>query len=250
MNGNSLKTMLIGVKKSFIKNSPTILLIMGASSMVASTVYAVKATPKALSIIDEKKLTTRADIIRATWKQYLPAIISGTAGILCLVGSNSIHAKRNATLATVYKISETALTEYKDKVVELVGNKKAKEIDEKIYQDKIDKTPANNVIIANGNGDVLCFDSMSGQYFKADVDYLGKCINSLNESMLLYNYVSLNDLYEQLGLELSAIGDQIGWNIANGLVELNLGAQLSKDGVPCVVLQYNMPPESGFDNYN
>jgi len=49
----------------------------------------------------------------------------GAATIMCVVGSNSINARRVAALASLYSITETALDEYKAKVVETIGETKS-----------------------------------------------------------------------------------------------------------------------------
>lgn len=54
-----------------------------------------------------------------------------------------MHAKRTAALATAYKLSETALTEYKEKVVETIGEKKEQLVRDKIDKDHIDKDPVS-----------------------------------------------------------------------------------------------------------
>ena len=124
------------VKRGLGKRSPEILLGIGIASGITATVLAVKATPKALELLTEKRYEKYGDtlkeddsyddmpelklveVVKATWKCYIPAAISGAASIACLLGSHSVHAKRNAALATAYKLSETALNEYREKVVE------------------------------------------------------------------------------------------------------------------------------------
>ena len=60
-------------------------------------------------------------------------------------------------------------------------------------------------------------------------------------------YVSLNDFYYELGLENIELGEELGWNVNNGLVELNFSSQLSSDETPCLVMNYNIAPR--YDYY-
>ena len=154
-----------GVQKTVSKHSPEILTGLGIGGMVTTTVLAVKATPKALKLIEEKKREehvddlTVIDTVKATWKCYIPATITGVTSIVCLVGASSVSARRNAALATAYKISETALTEYREKVVETIGEKKEKSVREKIDKDRIDKNPVSkNEVIITKSGETLCYD--------------------------------------------------------------------------------------------
>lgn len=92
------------------------------------------------------------DIVRVTWKCYIPAAISGTASVAFLLGSNSVHARRNAAIATAYKLSETALTDYKKEVIETIGEEKAKLIQDKVAQKHVDEHPvSNNQVIITGS---------------------------------------------------------------------------------------------------
>ena len=67
------------------KHSPEILTGIGVTGMITTTVLAVKSTPKALILIEEKKkelgtdkLTT-IEVVKAAWKPYIPALELGIA---------------------------------------------------------------------------------------------------------------------------------------------------------------------------
>ena len=156
-------------KKAASKHSPEILTGLGIAGMITTTVLAVKATPKALELIEEKKREERKDeltpveVVQTTWKCYVPAVTTGIVSAACLIGSNSVSARRSAALATAYKISETALSEYKDKVIEEIGEKKEKTVREKVEVKKVEQHPVTtNEIHVTGNGHTLCFDGWSG----------------------------------------------------------------------------------------
>lgn len=249
---------LVTATKRFISNhTPEILTGLGTAGMVFTAVLAVKATPKALKLIDEKKKElhkeklTAGEVIKTTWKCYVPAATTCLASAACILGSNSVHTRRNAALAAAYKISETAATEYRDKVIEKVGEKKEREIHEALMQDKLDKNPvsSNEVIITN-NGDTLCYDAASGRYFKSNRDEIVRCINEVNRKLNRDGYISLNELYGELGLFSNQIGDVVGWRADWGLIEPKFSTQLADDGkTPCLVLAFWNPPQHGYDKY-
>lgn len=261
MNTSNLTKSFKSLQTAVMKHSPEILTGMGIAGMLTTTVLAVKATPKALRLIkNEEKLReesnsdvqqslpmTKVDIVKTTWKCYIPAAVTGTVSIACLVGASSVNSKRNAALATAYTLSETALREYKDKVVETIGERKEQVVRDNIAKDKIEKNPvSNNEVIITGKGETLCYDVISGRYFKSDIDKLNKSVNDLNRRMMDEMYISVNDFYCEVGLNPVAVGEELGWNIDRGFLELDFSSQLADDGTPCLVIGYSLAPRYDF----
>lgn len=264
-----VKSLQLGVKK----HSPEILTGIGIAGMVTTTVMAVKATPKALILIEEEKRrqnhklleeatangwekvehieTLRpVEAIKVTWKCYIPAAVTGMMAILCLVGASSVSARRNAALATAYTLSETAMKDYRQKVIETVGEKKERVVKEAVAKEKVEQNPVtNNEIIITEKGDTLCYDVISGRYFKSDIDKINKALNETNRRLLRDSYVSLNDFYYEIGLDGTKIGYDLGWNISQSMIELVFSSQLATDGTPCVVLDYDKMPQYNFDRW-
>ena len=131
MNKPNLSKIAKGIRMSISKHSPEILTGIGIAGMVTTTVMAVRATPKALILIEERKeeidvdKLTPIELIKATWTCYIPAAITGGLSIICLIGASSVNTRRNAALATAYTLSESALKEYQGKVIETIGEKKS-----------------------------------------------------------------------------------------------------------------------------
>lgn len=233
-----------------IKHSPEILTGIGIAGMITSTVLAVKATPKALKICEVLKEDieepTKMEYFKATWKCYIPATLTGVTSIACLIGANSVNMKRNAALATAYKLSETALIDYKQKVVETIGERKEKNIREKVAEEQLIKNPVTkSEVIITEKGNTLCYDTISGRYFKSDIDRIKKAENELNRRLMREMYISLNEFYDDLGLSHTSMGDELGWNLDNGLIDLDFSSHIADDGTPCIVINYSIAP-----NYN
>ena len=235
------------------KRSPEILTGLGIAGMISTTVLAVQATPKALDLIaraEDKKFDnghgdklTVSEKMKVAWKPYIPAAITGIASISCIIGASSVHAKRNAAIAAAYNLSQTALTEYKEKVVETIGEKKEQAIKDKIAKDKIKKDPVSkSEVIVTGKGNTLCYDAFNSRYFYSDIDQIKRAINELNRIMLSQMYVSLNDFYDELNLKHSGNGDELGWKLDDGFIEVDFSSQLSDDGRPCLVIEYMVAP--------
>ena len=81
----------------------------------------------------------------------------------------------------------------------------------------------SNIITDKGN--TLCFDSLSGRYFKSDIDKIKRAVNNLNRELTYDMYVSLNDFYDELDLDHTKIGDELGWNLDDGLIDVYFGSQ-------------------------
>ena len=248
----------IKTTKGFLgKHSPEILTGIGITGMITSTVLAVKATPKALILIEEKREAEGMaydeklpvlEIVKTAWKPYIPATALSMVSISCLVGASTVNYKRNAALATAYTISERTLLRYRDKVIDTIGAKKEKDIREKISQDEVNEKPVPNTqVIVTSKGNVLCMDSLSGQYFRSDIDNIKKVVNELNRQITCRDYISLNEFYYELGLEPIKNGSYMGWNVYTGLIDISYDACIAKNDEPCIVINHMVAPKYDFD---
>lgn len=249
------------IKSAFHKNYPFILTGLGIFGGIATVVLAVKATPKALRLLDdemgkreeaceeheEPEPLTVAETIKIAWKCYIPTAISGGLSILCVIAANAAHAKRNAALTAAYALSQSALIEYQDKVREVIGEKKEREIKDAVAKSKMEKHPvAANEIHDTGTGRTLCYDCISGRYFHSDIDKIKKAENRLNARLIDEMYISLNDFYYELGLKPVKIGNELGWSVDSGLMELDYSSILTDDDEPCLVIDYRIAPRYEF----
>lgn len=249
---------IINTTKGFVKkHSPEILTGIGVTGMITSTVLAVKATPKAINLINDKKFELNyelseklpvKEVIKAAWKPYIPAVVTGVMSATCIIGASAVNTKRNAALATAYAISEKTLLTYRDKVIETIGEKKEKEIRNKISQDKVNKEPASKTqVFITPKGNTLCMDDITGRYFRSDIEAIKKAVNELNKRMMVQNYVSLNELYSAIGLEPISTGNRIGWNIDKGFIDVDFNTCLADNDEPCIVVEYSESPYYEFD---
>ena len=261
-----VKAIFTDLSKGARKHSPEILTGIGIAGMLSTTVLAVRATPKALMLIEERKRQlkfeavqkdrrvdpeiTKIEMVKTAWKPYIPAAVTGVVSIACLVGASSVNARRNAALAAAYALSETTLAEYKDKVVETIGEKKAQEVKDAIAKDKVENDPVSRKeIVITDKGETLFYESLSGRYFKSDYESIRSAVNTLNEQLLLDEYISLNEFYEAVGLDdIQPLGDQLRWRVNpdssdKGLIQIEFSSQLTDDMTPCAVIGFSNPPK-------
>ena len=257
MNKSGLKRTIKSVERVFTKYSPGILTGIGIAGMIGATFMAVKATPKALYLIETKKEEAEVEelapveTIKTCWKCYIPATLATVLSVICLIGASTVSAKRNAALATAYSISEAALREYQEKVVEVVGEKKEKAVRDAVAKDQIERDPVtkSEVVIIDSNSNTLCYEPLSGRYFKSTIDKIKKAEIELDRQMIQEMYVSLNDFYWEIGLDGTDLGDKMGWNLSKGYMDLSFSSQLADDGTPCAVIVYGIPPVYDYQHY-
>lgn len=235
------------------KHTPEILTSIGLAGMIAGGIMAVKVTPKAMILMETKKeeldveVLSNTEKIKTSWTCYIPSIVICSASIACILGATSVTARRGAALATAYTLSESALKGYQEKVVETLGDTKDREIKDAIAKDIVSDNPiSSREVFVTQKGDILCYDVISGRYFKSDMVNIEKCVNELNKQMLEHMYISLNDFYYEIGLSNISIGEDIGWNIKDGLIDLSFSSQLTENGTPCIVLDYHAKPNYDF----
>ena len=256
MGKSNMSNIIKKTRNSISKHSPGILTGLGIAGMITSTILAVKATPKAMRLLEEKKEVleceklSKKEVFKTTWKCYVPSVLTAGASVGCLIGANSVNVRRNAALATAYSISETAFREYRSKVLDTVGAKKEKLIRDKVAEERINNDPVGRKeIFITDKGNTLCYDTISGRYFRSDIDKIKKAENELNKQMLDEMYISLNEFYEALGLGRTKQGDLLGWNIDGGLIELDFSSQIAEDGTPCLVIDYWVAPKYDYNKF-
>ena len=255
MSKSKMAQLMRVAKTSITKHSPEILTGIGIAGMITTTVLAVKATPKAIRLIEKAKEEkgedlTKAETVKTCWKAYISAAATCIASTACLIGASSVSIRRNAMLATAYKLSETAFSEYKEKVVETIGDEKEKVIREKVSEERIKKNPiTKNEIIMTDYGDTQFYETLSGRYFKSDIEQIKKVVNYLNKDMLqdMFGTISLNEFYDELELERIDLGDELGWRVDKGLIEIDFTSKIADNGKPCIVIDYINAPYYGFD---
>ena len=242
------------IKPFVSKHEPEILMSMGIGGMIFSLAWGIKASFKAACAIDKYKETygkdklTAKETIKLTWKLYLPTVLSVAASVPCVIMSNKVSNKRYAAIATAYTISEAALQEYKDKTKEIIGEKKTKQIEESISDDRVTKTySGGNQVILTGNGDSLFYEPLSGRYFKSNWNDILKAANELNSEAItnMSGQTTLNDWFQKIGLETTEIGETLGWNLMNNssnLIDISISSHITKDNVPCGAIYYNRQP--------
>lgn len=248
----------IGFKKAvrgISRRSPMILAGVGVVGFIGATVTAAKLTPKVNLVIQEKEedkgssLTKKEEILTKA-KVYLPTILLIVASTLCIGGSTFISHKRNLALSAALLSSQEALKEYKESVVETVGDEVAEEIDTKTVKKKMERSygpltihSKQDFVIDTGLGSDIIYDPLSSTYFTGCRNVIDNAVNHINADLMDSNWIGLNEFYDQIGLKDLGLGDNFGWLYEYcGILKVTLDTTEASWGEPIFVLKYSDDP--------
>lgn len=245
------------------KHSPTILTIVGATGVIATAVTAVRATPKALILIDraeqEKKIETGElvgltpiEVAQAAWKPYIPSVLIGAATITCIFGANVLNRRQQAAITSAYILLERTYKSYKDKVIELYGKETDQKVRAEVAKDEYqEQKPSENDA---DDGKLLFYEEHYGHYFRRSMEEVIDAEYRINRDLAQKGEASLSDFYEYLGLDESEIGNALGWtqeiicdysqpawiDFEHELVQMD-------DGMECYIINILFKPIRGYD---
>jgi hypothetical protein len=226
-------------------NAPTILTSLGVTGTVATAALSARGAFRAGEIIraeNENRELTPKEKVKLTWKEFIPAAGVGALTVTCIIGLNRVGMRRAAALAAAYSLSEKAFEEYKSKVVERIGEQKEQRLRDDLAQDQVTRNPLSaNEVIMTGNGDVLCYDAITGRYFMSQVESIRRAENDINHQILTQNFASLYNFYELIGLPGTPFSHEMGWDV-DKLMEVKFSAVISEDGRPCISINYKVDP--------
>lgn len=160
-------------------------------------------------------------------KLYGPSVALGAFSVGCMVASNRILRKRNIALAAAYTAVEASFKDYRDRVVERFGkeldrelkyNIKSKEVEETVVDENGNETTVNKTIqVADPNAysiySVVFCEGNLGWTKDAALNkvFLIQQQNQLNDRLKARGYLTLNDVYEALGIRTTSYGQVAGW---------------------------------------
>lgn len=238
------------------KHSPEILAVVGAVSTVTGAVMACKATTKVGAILEDSK--EQIDIIHQGMedgnvrdvdyteedgkkdlaivyaqtglkvaKLYAPAVIIGTAGIACMLGSTNILRKRNIALAAAYTTIDKSFKEYRGRVIERFGeeldrelkyNIKAMKIEEKVVDENGKEKKVKKTVQAIDPTKYSAYarffdDGCLGWDKDAELNLftLHQVQEHANDLLKTRGHLFLNEVYDMLGIKRTKAGNVVGW---------------------------------------
>lgn len=242
---------------NFLKrNASTILTCIGGVGVVATSVMAVKATPKALKSIEaaEKQKgekLTKLEVVKTAGPAYIPATVIGISTIACIFGANVLNKRQQAALMSAYAVLNSSYNDYRNKVKELHGKDGEFEVVSAIAKDKYEEED----ITDEDDGKQLFYDNYYGRYFRATNETVLRAEYTINKILIEDAYASVNEFYDELGIDTVPGGDAIGWASAK-LYDQNWSSWIHfehkkvelDDGMECYIITMT-DPSVDFEDY-
>jgi hypothetical protein len=161
-------------------------------------------------------------------KLYGPAILLGVASIGCMVGSNQILRKRNIALGAAFKAVDTSFKEYRGRLIDRFGKEldrelrfgtTTKEVEEQVIDENGNETTVTKAVevvdpnAAHSIYSVVFYEGNTGWTKNAELNkvFLIQQQNYANDKLRLNGILTLNEVYDMLGVARTAYGQIAGW---------------------------------------
>lgn len=249
---------LLSKSQVFLKrNSATILTVVGAAGVIATTVTAVKATPKALLLLEEAEEIkgeelTKFEKVKIAGPAYIPTVVLGVSTLACIFGANTLNKRNQASLMSAYALLDSAYKDYRAKVDELYGKEAGEQVRAGIAKDKYEESEPHQL----EDGKLLYYDFYSGRYFEATPAEVKNAEYNLNRSLALDDYSYLNEWYTLLGIEGVEHGLDFGWctwgnsdMYWQSWIDFHHEKVEMDDGMECIIISFNQDPYPEFEDY-
>lgn len=251
----------------FVKrNASTILTGLGSIGVIATTITAVKATPKALRLIEDAETEkgdelTKWEKVKTAGPTYVPAIILGSVTVASIVSANILNKRTQASIMSAYALLDQSYKDYRRKLKELYGEETHQEIVEALAIEKAETTYINssyfasncNLAAENRSSETKIFyDEYSQRFFETTIEQVMDAEYHLNRNYILRGYTVLNELYDFLGLEPTDAGSIMGWApLDEGMywIEFNHRKAEMEDGTEFYILEMPFEPSVDYDEY-
>ena len=237
------------------KHASTILTCVGGVGVVATSVMAAKATPKALALAEEAKEKneelTKLDYVIVALPAYIPAIVIGMSTIACIFGANVLNKRMQASLASAYALLNSSYNDYRAKAIELYGDEADNKIKEGVAKGKYTSDGK-----LKDSDKQLFYDDYSGRYFESTIEDVLQAEYNLNRKVTKAGGAFLNDFYNELGLPETEYGDYLGWSAGQLMethwdpwVEFGHSKFIFDDGLECTIITLESDPTHDFTEY-
>lgn len=238
------------------RNSSTILTCVSAVGVVATTVTAVRATPKALMLLEEAREEkgedlTKLEAVKVAGPVYIPSVVLGVSTIACIVSANVLNKRSQAAITSAYALLDNSYKEYKQKVEELYGEEANLNVKREIVKDKYE-----NLDLEFEDEKLLFYDDFSQRYFESTEANVLRAEYNVNHKLITHSGLYLNDFYDHLGIERVSYGDYLGWSADQVYdttwetwIHFDHDKVTMDDGLECYIITFNIEPCPDFDEW-
>lgn len=235
------------------RHSSSILTVVGATGVIVTTVLAVKATPKAISLIEDRKRELNVDkltpmeTVKTAWKPYIPATLVGFGTIACIFGANILSAKNQASLISAYALLDSSYKEYQSKVNSTCGKDLETSLRHEIIRSRYDHD------IDLDYDEMLFYDYTSRRFFKSTMQKVMCAETKFKEEFTNRGYACLNEYYDYLHIPYVDYGYQLGWLLTEDNdpynckeLEFEYEEMSIDENLKCWIIMTNLPPSTDY----
>lgn len=251
---------------NFVKrNGSTILTVIGGIGVIATTIMAVKVTPKAIQLIEKAKeekceeLTT-FEKVKIAGTQYIPTVLMGVGTLTCIFGANALNRRQQAALISAYAMIDNSYKNYKRKLVELYGEETHENIVNELAVEKAKEVGITagsycfNTCLTDDKScgePVLFYDEYADRFFESTIEQVIVAEYHLNRNFILRGYSVLNEFYDFLGIEPTDYGSKVGWTADEGLywIDFNHSKTTLDNGDECYIIETPWGPSTDYAEY-
>lgn len=210
---------------TFKRNLPIILTVTACAGVVTTAILTGKAVLKADQLVKEKEeeiddCLTNTEKAKLVWKEFVAPVASGVATGACIIGANRSAAHQLATVITAAKTIEKQWMDNRDAANDIFGDRGLRKIDERVNEKRAGQFLSNEkTIYETGHGTCLCCEGfLTGALFRADREWVRKCVNDFNLMLIDGEHLSYNDFIRMLiptidGNVLPRAGDIFEYNL-------------------------------------
>lgn len=248
---------LLSKSQVFLKrNSATILTCIGAAGVIATSVTAVKVTPKALLLLEKAKEDkgedlTKLETVKIAGPVYVPSIVLGVSTLACIFGANILNTRNQASLMSAYALVDRTYKDYRTKVDELYGTEAGAQVRAGIAKDKYEEQP-----IEPQGDNRLYYDFYSGRYFEATPTFVKTAEYELNRTLMMNDCAYLNEWYSLLDMKSVEHGLDFGWSTCANYdmywqtwIDFHHEKTVMDDGLECIIISFSQEPYPDFEDY-
>lgn len=272
------------------KNSPMILSIIGIGAVMTGTVIIVNKARNANKPLDdgrtfeekiadsidearyeasecEDKKTGRKVLVKAYagaafkyTKYYAAPVLLISGGVGCLFSAMLIQTKRLRVISAAYTALAAAFNDYRDRVKAVVGEEKEEDIFKGIERDEkgniISENPLDEKYSENTKKFSRLFGDGNSVFWSKEtrlcVLTLKGAESTLNQLLRYQGFVTLNDVWKELGMKPSEEGMYLGWrwkygDPIYGETYIDLGFSGPKNEERCEILRNSYNEEIWID---
>lgn len=248
-----IKPVVLKAKKYYATNKPAVLTkaaVISGLAAVGLTAFATVKAVKKLETMEQKEDESKAKFIGreilSVAPYYIPAGLMTFATVKCTISSNQESARRLMAASSAYMLSEKKLEALRNKVATDLGDKTLEKLNDAIAKDAVAESSVPAELNDPGITDLvhgpLCYDPESDRYFRCSPDKIRDAQRKLNQQLMVNEFVSLNEFYYEIGLNHIKLGDELGWNITMGGIDIDFSHTLTDANVPVLVLVYDVQP--------